>query len=848
MKLKKMLAAVTAAALAVSTMAVSSFSVSAATSYNTITINAQGGDSLGSVFIATSGDYLANDEAPENPNWIQFNKADGEVPTKYADAFTGTSFTFKADASISEIETTIYVWHNSITANVAHTFTIDTSKAVNSALELNVVPKGDITDTEPASWYKVQDSTVTYVTEEGDGETLYNWDLTVDPATVELAVDETQDLTYHIEITDTDSGDVVNEYPNSDPDDPDPEIVWISDDDDVATVDATGKVTAVGEGTTSIWAAYYNDDIFEPNEDTGDRAVYGECTVTVTAGGGEGEGTTIPANVEMQFDDTREVSLSVSTVDWGEGFSKAAQVNVEKYPTGITKGLAYGDLKGTTISVTGINIKNISIDGLTADDVEVAIYAFWGAASSTDWDETYVWSGSNGSTWDLSIIENVPDDKVLKELGYQLTIKGDKGGIDDMDNGAIVKVNSAATGNDDPPPAAPTEIPAIVVVYTQGNEAGGWDWASCEDVEVTITADTDPVELSWTIANASVDSEDKLGQTGVQVAVSGENSMSFVGTKLNIEITDITIGGEAKADIKGEYALVANWNNTGAERMVLLDSGFDDYGKEITCKVKVTLVSSAPVTPPPGSGDDNKDPVSENPADNTSAAAPSVRDYPVVIPIGYTSTTSAQVTDTLTSAAEGDKVSVSLVGSTSVDKAALEAIAGKDIAAEFKLAGGVSWEINGKDIEKAKKVDLGVRLRSKNIPDEKIAEVAGDNKTVQFSLRHNGDFGFRGVLVMPFNTKYNDQFANLYYYNKAKGSLDFVGSSKISDGKASFVFTHASDYVVVIDDHAYGEDVSSASGVYETASETSEAPYAAIVSVIAILGAAAIVIRKRLAK
>lgn len=290
---------------------------------------------------------------------------------------------------------------------------------------------------------------------------------------------------------------------------------------------------------------------------------------------------------------------------------------------------------------------------------------------------------------------------------------------------------------------------------------------------------------------------------------------------------------------------------TDADVAALKEYSIAVGGKYIVI-TKVELITSGGGSsdPEPPKPDDPKpdDPKPEDPKPDNTITTPSDRvTYPVVIPFGYTPATSEDITNAVSSTAEGDTASVNLTSNTRVDKAVLDTIAGKDITVEFKLKGGAKWVINGKNVEKAKKVDLGVRLRSKAIPAEKVSTVAGDNRTVQFSLRHNGDLGFTGALIIPFSSAYNGKFANLYYNNTAKDELEFVGSSKISAGQASFVFTHASDYVVVIDDEAYGEDVSSAAGVYET-SEMTAAPYVAAVAVIAVLGAAAVVIKKRFAK
>ncbi|MCM1525389.1 MAG: leucine-rich repeat protein [Ruminococcus sp.] len=166
--------------------------------------------------------------------------------------------------------------------------------------------------------------------------------------------------------------------------------------------------------------------------------------------------------------------------------------------------------------------------------------------------------------------------------------------------------------------------------------------------------------------------------------------------------------------------------------------------------------------------------------------------------------------DTINAAADGSVTEITLGGAGSVDKSVFEAMRGRDITVVFKLNGGAYWTINGKDIAKAKTVDLGIRLNRKAVSANKVKELAGDKKTVQFTLKHNGDFGFTGILNVPFGKKYNGKLANLYYCNN--GGFEFVNASQIEGGSAKFVFTHASDYVAVIDDFSYIDDVSSGAG------------------------------------
>lgn len=210
-------------------------------------------------------------------------------------------------------------------------------------------------------------------------------------------------------------------------------------------------------------------------------------------------------------------------------------------------------------------------------------------------------------------------------------------------------------------------------------------------------------------------------------------------------------------------------------------------------------------------------------------------------------TTSAGAVEDIVKASDGDNVKIDLKkGVTKLDKVVFDAFAGKDVTVHVSLPGGAYWEINGEDVTDAKDVDLGVYLNTGDIPEEKIDEIAGDNDSMQFSLSHNGDFGFTGVLNIPVSSKYNGQYANLYYYNRSR-ELEFVGSSQVSGGKVGFAFSHASDYIIVFDTFPYGDDVSSAAAASETGTAQA-APYVGILMLTVLVGASALIIRKRLAK
>lgn len=220
-------------------------------------------------------------------------------------------------------------------------------------------------------------------------------------------------------------------------------------------------------------------------------------------------------------------------------------------------------------------------------------------------------------------------------------------------------------------------------------------------------------------------------------------------------------------------------------------------------------VTEPPVTDPSDTEPPVTVPPVTAPTETYSSAKSPSGGYPLVIPYGYTTISNEKMFEALAGASDGDTVVIDLNGNTDIDRSVFDEIRGRDVTVLFRLKRGVYWTINGKDIEKSRKVDLGVRMNRMSAPRDEIKELAGDKKTVKFTLSHNGKLGFSGILNVPINEKYNGKYANLYYYSKG---FEFVGSSLISDGYAQFRFDHASEYIIVIDDYPHGEDISAAAG------------------------------------
>ena len=155
----------------------------------------------------------------------------------------------------------------------------------------------------------------------------------------------------------------------------------------------------------------------------------------------------------------------------------------------------------------------------------------------------------------------------------------------------------------------------------------------------------------------------------------------------------------------------------------------------------------------------------------------------------------------------GDIITVDMNGTTELPKKILETIKGKDVDIVLDMGNGFTWTINGNDVKKTQSVDMSVSKGAK-IPVRVLNKVTGENSYITISLKHNGSFGFKAVLTVELSKKNKGLYANLYYYNSKTKKTEFISSDKIgSDGKADLGFTHASDYVIVLDKANHGKPV-----------------------------------------
>lgn len=115
---------------------------------------------------------------------------------------------------------------------------------------------------------------------------------------------------------------------------------------------------------------------------------------------------------------------------------------------------------------------------------------------------------------------------------------------------------------------------------------------------------------------------------------------------------------------------------------------------------------------------------------------------------------------------------------------------------QLKMNGKVSWSVSGKDVYAFDRdVDLRVTLNTNNIPQAKMNGVIGRRDYLTFTLAHNGDLGFKAMLIISVGEQYEK--ASLYWYNNDE--LKSEGSFDVLYGLAVMEMTHASNWLIVLD-------------------------------------------------
>lgn len=170
----------------------------------------------------------------------------------------------------------------------------------------------------------------------------------------------------------------------------------------------------------------------------------------------------------------------------------------------------------------------------------------------------------------------------------------------------------------------------------------------------------------------------------------------------------------------------------------------------------------------------------------------------------------AAIRDEAADASDGKRININMNGVSVVPGNILDIVKGQDVTLSFDMGDGIVWSVNGQSMtaDHADDVDFSVQIGEPAIPQDIVDYVAGDCQSIPLSLAHNGDFGCSAVLMIHVDSTHAGLYANLFYYDESAGELEYVTAGQIKeDGLVELVFTHASDYIIVVsDDVMDGED------------------------------------------
>ena len=159
-------------------------------------------------------------------------------------------------------------------------------------------------------------------------------------------------------------------------------------------------------------------------------------------------------------------------------------------------------------------------------------------------------------------------------------------------------------------------------------------------------------------------------------------------------------------------------------------------------------------------------------------------------------------------------VTINLNNSKTVSGDLLETVQGTDTTLVLNVGNGISWTIEGKNIQtgEIKDVDFTVQQGTNAVPQALINQLLKSQDShsgnQQISLAHEGVFGFEAQLTIDLSNVIDGKnkslklIASIFYYDPSTHTLTLQSVSRVNNGKANFSFSHASDYVVVLSDEA----------------------------------------------
>lgn len=176
-------------------------------------------------------------------------------------------------------------------------------------------------------------------------------------------------------------------------------------------------------------------------------------------------------------------------------------------------------------------------------------------------------------------------------------------------------------------------------------------------------------------------------------------------------------------------------------------------------------------------------------------------------------------------AGESSVIHVDMNGISVVPGDIFDRIKGRNVTITFDMGNGIVWSVDGTTVTagQAADIDFSVRTGANTIPANLVNSAVGGGYGIQLSLSHEGEFGFTAVLSINLGKEYAGRSAALYYYNPGTSALELIcRETTAEDGTVRLTFTHASEYLLVLDSTAGSGTGSVTSGAQTTAPKSGD--------------------------
>jgi len=158
------------------------------------------------------------------------------------------------------------------------------------------------------------------------------------------------------------------------------------------------------------------------------------------------------------------------------------------------------------------------------------------------------------------------------------------------------------------------------------------------------------------------------------------------------------------------------------------------------------------------------------------------------------------------------KVEIDMNGETVIPSDVIEAIRGSNVEITFNVSDELKCRVNGKSVSESgvNDIDLNVNTSVADIKDKAYADAVreADQPAYVFDFEGNEEFGAEIYLLFKVDTKYNNEWAELYVPDGTGAYKLEASASILEDGTAFMSITKASDYIVTISkDKVSGPDI-----------------------------------------